>query len=71
MITDDEMRGLCDSCRRDVGRACNWDGILDDIEDCSVLRRIFFDGEDVEINSPELRDRMAAMVLRLLKDDPA
>lgn len=70
MITDDAMFGLCDSCRQDPARACNWNGALDDIEGCAVLRRIFFDGEGIEINSQELRDRMAALVLRMLQDEP-
>lgn len=70
MIDDDEMLDLCDSCRQDAARPCNWNGALDDMEACAVLRRIFFDGEGIEINSQELRDRMAALVLRLLQDEP-
>lgn len=70
MITDDEMRGLCDSCRHVAPPRCDWDGALDDIEGCAVLRRIFFDDAGIEITSRELRDRMAAMVLRLLQDEP-
>lgn len=70
MITDGEMRGYCDSCRHVSSPRCNWDRVLDDIEGCAVLRRIFFDDEGFEITSRELRDRMAAMVLRLLQDEP-